>query len=94
MEWQGLEHVLKSLTLSSILMAPTKRPSFGLQRDHVLDNCPLKLCVKRFHSQQLAGPIDSEQHTLTNLIGLSLYIAVKIKGINLTTIPFEYLLNY
>jgi hypothetical protein len=61
----------------------------GLQRDHVLDNCPQKLHVKRFHLQQLAGPIDSKWHTLIKLIGLLLDKAVKIKGINQMIIPFE-----
>jgi hypothetical protein len=55
----------------------------------VLDNRPQKMCVKRFHSQQLAGPIDSKQHTPIKLIGLLLGKAVKIKGINKTIISFE-----
>jgi hypothetical protein len=61
----------------------------GLQRDHVLNNCPQKLRVKRFHLQQLAGPINSKQHTPTKQIGLSLDKAVKIKGINPIIIPFQ-----
>jgi hypothetical protein len=77
-----------SNALSSILMAPSK-PLLGLQRDHVLDNCPQKLQVKRFHSRQLAGPIDSKQHTLIKLIGLLLGKAVKVKGINTMIILFE-----
>jgi hypothetical protein len=55
----------------------------------VLDNRPQKLHAKRFHLQQLAGPIDSKQHTPIKLIGLSLGKAVKIKGINKMIIPFE-----
>jgi hypothetical protein len=51
--------------LSSILMAPSKDHSLGLRRDHVLNNCPQKLRVKKFHLQQLAGPIDSKRHTPT-----------------------------
>jgi hypothetical protein len=82
-----------STALSSILMAPSK-PSLGLQRDKVLDNCPQKLHVKWFHLQQLAGPIHSKQHTLIKLIGLLLGKAVKIKGINKMIILFESLLNY
>jgi hypothetical protein len=42
----------------------------------VLDDCPQKLRVKRFHSQRLAGRIDSERHTPIKLIGLSLDKAV------------------
>jgi hypothetical protein len=45
----------------------------------VLDNQPQKLRVKRFHLQELSGPIDSEQHTLIKLISLSLGEAVKKK---------------
>jgi hypothetical protein len=60
----------------------------------VLDNCPQKLRVKRFQSQQLAGPIDSKQHTPIKLISLLLGKAVKIKEINKMIIPFEQLLNY
>jgi hypothetical protein len=53
--------------LSSILVALSK-PSLGLQRDHVLDDHPQKFCVKRFHLRQLAGPIDSKQHSSIKLI--------------------------
>jgi hypothetical protein len=73
---------------SSILMAPSN-PLLGLQRDHVLDDCPQKLRVKRFHLQRLAGPINSKQHTPIKLIGLLVGKAVKIKGINKMIIPFE-----
>jgi hypothetical protein len=58
MVWQGLEHALECLILN--FDGSIKKPLLGPQRDHVLDNCPQKLRVKRFHSQQLAGPIDSE----------------------------------
>jgi hypothetical protein len=52
-----------------------------------------KLRIKRLHLQQLAGPINSKQHTLINLIGLLLVKAI-IKGINhRMMIPFEYLKN-
>ncbi len=51
--------------LSSILMKPSK-PLLGLQQDHVLEDHPQKLCVKRLHLQQLAGPIDSERYTQSN----------------------------
>jgi hypothetical protein len=61
--------------MSFILTKPSK-PSLGLQRDHVLDDHPQKLHVKRFHLQQLAGPIDSKQHHPIKLIGLSLGKAV------------------
>jgi hypothetical protein len=57
MEWQGLEHTLECLILN--FDGSVKKTSLGLQRDHVLDDYPQKLCVKRFHSQQLAGPIDN-----------------------------------
>jgi hypothetical protein len=66
-----------------------QKPLLGLRRDHVLDNCPQKLCVKRFHSWWLAGPIDSKRCTPIKLIGLLLDKAVKIKGINPMIIPFE-----
>ncbi len=65
-----------SNALSSILMKPSK-PLLGLQRDHVLDDRPQILRVKRFHLQQLAGPIDSKQHTPIKLIGLLLGKVVK-----------------
>jgi hypothetical protein len=77
-----------SNAFSSILTKPSK-PLLGLQRDHVLNNPPQKLHVKRFHLQQLAGPINSKQHTSIKLIGLLLGKAVKIKGINTIIIPFE-----
>jgi hypothetical protein len=64
MEWQGLEHALKCLILN--FDNSIKRPLLGPQRHHVLDDCPQKLHVKKFHLQQLAGPIDSKQHTPTN----------------------------
>jgi hypothetical protein len=44
--------------LSSVLTKPSK-PLLGLQKDHVLDDQPQKMRAKRFHLQQLAGPIDS-----------------------------------
>jgi hypothetical protein len=91
--WSGKDSSMLTNALSSILIAPSK-PSLGLQRDHVLDNCPQKLCVKMFHSQRLARLIDTKQHTPIKLIGLSLGKAVKIKGINKMIIPFECLLNY
>jgi hypothetical protein len=83
----GLKHVLKSLILN--FDGSTKRPLLGLQRDHVLNDCPQKLHVKRFHLQQLAGPIDSKQHTPIKLIGLLLDKAVKTKEINPVIILFE-----
>ncbi len=55
----------------------------------MLDDCPQKLHVKRFHLQRLAGPIDSKRHTPIKLIGLLLDKAVKIKGINPMIIRFE-----
>jgi hypothetical protein len=74
--------------LSSILTKPSKL-LLGLRRDHVLDDCPQKLHVKRSHSQQLSGPINSKQHHPIKLIRLLLGKAVKIKGINTVIIPFE-----
>jgi hypothetical protein len=87
LEWRGLEHALKSLILN--FDGSVKRPLLGLQRDHVLDDYPQKLHVKRFHLQRLAGPIDSKQHTPIKLICLLLDKSVKIKGINPIIIPFE-----
>jgi hypothetical protein len=87
MKWQGLKHALKSLILN--FDGSVKRPLLGLRRDHVLNDCLQKLCVKRFHLRQLAGPIDSKQHTPIKLIGLLLDKAVKIKGINPIIILFE-----
>jgi hypothetical protein len=84
----GKDSSMLSKALSSILVALSK-PLLGLQRDHDLDNCPQKLCVKKFHSQQLAGPIDSKRHTPIKLISLLLGKAVKIKGIKKMIIPFE-----
>jgi hypothetical protein len=66
--------------LSSTLMKLSK-PLLGLRQDHVLDDCPQKLCVKWFHLQQLAGPIDNKHHTPIKLIDLLLGKAVKIKRI-------------
>ncbi len=74
MEWQGLEHALECLILN--LDKPSK-PLLGLWRDHVLDDCPQKLHVKRFHLLWLARPIDSKRQTLIKLIGLLLGKAVK-----------------
>jgi hypothetical protein len=58
MEWQGLKHALESLILN--FDGSIKRPLLGLQRDHVLNDYPQKLHVKKFHLQQLAGSIDSK----------------------------------
>jgi hypothetical protein len=74
--------------LSSILTKQSKH-LLGLRREHVLGNHPQKLHLKRFHLQQLAGPINSKQHNPIKLSGLSLDKAVKIKGINEMIILFE-----
>ena len=66
-----------------------QKPLLGLWRDHVLNDCPPKLHVKRFHLQRLAGPIDSKRHTPIKLIGLLLGKTVKIQGINKMIIQFE-----
>jgi hypothetical protein len=84
--------VRNQAALNSLILnfnGSVKGPLLGLQRDHVLNNCPQKLRVKRFYSQRLAGPIDSERHTPIKLIGVLLDKAVKIKEINPIIIPFE-----
>ncbi len=87
MEWRGLEHALECFILN--FDSSVKNLRLDFEETMCLTIVHKKMHVKRFHSQKLAGPIDSKRHTPIKLIGLLLDKAVKIKGINPLIIPFE-----
>jgi hypothetical protein len=85
MEWQGLKHALECLILN--FDGSIKNLCLDFKETMCLMIVNKNMPVKRFHSRQLARPIDSKQHTPIKLIGL-LLDKVKIKGINPMIIPF------